>query len=35
MLFWIKIAIWIAAAIGFWRSYREITRVRVSIGRSG
>jgi hypothetical protein len=27
-LFWINVAIWIAAAIGFWRSYRELTKIR-------
>jgi hypothetical protein len=33
MLFWIKVAFWIVEAIGLWRLYREITRVRASIGR--
>jgi hypothetical protein len=28
MLFWIKVAIWLAAAIGFWRSYRELKKIR-------
>jgi hypothetical protein len=28
MLFWTKVAIWIAAAIGFWRSYRILTKIR-------
>jgi hypothetical protein len=31
MLFWIKVAIWVAAAIGFWRSYRELTKIRVAV----
>ena len=30
MLFWIKVAFWIAEAICLWRLYREITRVRAS-----
>ena len=35
MPFWIKVAFWIVEAIGLWRLYREITRVRASTVRSG
>jgi hypothetical protein len=28
MLFWIKVAAFIVAAIGFWRSWRNLTRIR-------
>ena len=31
MLFWIKVAIWLAAAIGFWRSNRELTKIRATV----
>jgi hypothetical protein len=31
MLFWIKVTIWVAAAIGFWRSYRELTKIRGAV----
>jgi ABC-type nickel/cobalt efflux system permease component RcnA len=30
MLFWIKVAAFIVAAIGFWLSWRNLTRIRAT-----
>jgi hypothetical protein len=32
--FWINLALWIAAGIGFWRAYLEITTIRAQTGRA-
>jgi hypothetical protein len=34
MLFWIKVAIWVAAAVGLWLSWRELTRIRATNDRA-
>ena len=32
--FWIKLALWIAVGIGFWRAYIEIPTIRARSGRA-
>ena len=27
-VFWIKLAVWVIAAIGFWRTYLQLTTIR-------